>query len=120
MVVKNKNIELIVDDKFDIIRFEGFGYVQNICNYDPNIFELEKLYESSNKEGGDCKTTYKFKIKHKKDALIEFTEDYGDYMIITSYFYNSQLNNLTKTTSMPEPKQKFVMKIKNKKSCLIL
>lgn len=108
----------ILDDKFEIIRLEGFGYVKNYCNYDSTIFDLETLYEPSELDGGYCKTIYKFKIKSKQDSSIEFIEDYFDYKFTYRYNYNYRLNNLTMTSPPPEQNQRLL--IKHKKSCLIL
>jgi hypothetical protein len=91
-------------DKFEIIRFEGFGYVKHSCNYDSTIF--------------DCKIIYKFKIKSKQDSSIEFIEDYCDYIFTYRYNYNYRLHNLTMTSPTPEQNQRLL--IKHKKSCLIL
>lgn len=107
-----------IGDKFEIIRFEGFGYVKHSCNYDSTIFDLEKLYEPSELDGGDCKTIYKFKIKSKQDSTIEFIEDYCDYIFTYRYNYNYRLNHLTMTSPTPEQNQRLL--IKHKKSCLIL
>jgi hypothetical protein len=95
----NKKIP-ITDNKFEIIRYEGFGDVKNICNYDKNIFKLEINYEPNGNEGGSCKTIYSFKIINKEKStnsnkyLIEFIEDNFDHKYYTYYEYYSNLDNI--------------------------
>lgn len=89
----------IIDNKFEIIRYEGFGYVQNSCNYNKNIFKLEITYEPNMElEGGSCKTIYSFEIIKKNNSIksiIEFVEDYSDYKYYTNYEYNPNLNYIS-------------------------
>lgn len=92
----------IVDNKFEIIRYEGFGYVKNICNYDKNIFKLEISYQPSRLEGGNCKTIYSFEIitptntKSSYESTIEFITDYSENKYYTYYSYNSNLEYVIK------------------------
>ena len=108
----------IINNKFEIIRYEGFGYVQFICNYDKDIFKLDKFYEPNGLEGGSCKTIYLFELI-KKDNLInefksqiQFIEDYSDYKYYNLYEYNSNLDHIIKLND------KEIKKSNNK--CVIL
>jgi len=95
--MKNSQI-LITDNKFEIIRYEGFGYVKNICIYDKNIFKLEINYEPNGEEGGSCKTIYSFeiinqeKLTNSNKYLIEFIQYNFDNNHHTYYEYNSNLD----------------------------
>lgn len=62
----DKNQVEVSDTTFKIVRFEGYGYVQNSCNYDKTALELDISYEASQQEGGNCKSTYKFTTKKKQ------------------------------------------------------
>lgn len=93
-MTSNKNQLEVSDTTFEIVRSEGWGYVQNYCNYDKNILELEILYEASPLEGGNCKATYKFITKKKTDTIIEFVEDYSDYKYEYRYRYDSKNNTV--------------------------
>ena len=106
----------IIDNKFQIIRYEGFGYVQNICNYDNNIFNLEISCCLSEFEGGNCKTIYSFEIIKKCcsiKSIIEYIEVYSDLKYHIYYEYDSNQNKITRT------KQKKSYK-KNNRKCIIL
>lgn len=105
----------IIDNKFEIIRYEGFGYVQNSCNYNKNIFNLQISHQPNMElEGGSCKTIYSFEIIKKNNStksIIEFVQDYSDYKFHTYYKYDSNINDIIIL------KQK---KSKNKSKCIIL
>ncbi len=82
----------IKENIFEIIRYEGWGYVQNKCKFDKNIFKLEILLEPSGLEGGSCKTIYKFQILKNNNSYIKFTQDYYGDKNYEYYFYDSNLN----------------------------
>jgi len=91
----------IKNNKFEIIRFEAYGWVKNICNYDKDIFKLEKTCLISGFEGGSCKTIYKFEIitnpnsKSSFKSNIEFIEEYNsEKKYYTYYNYDSNLPHL--------------------------
>ena len=120
----------IINNKFEIIRYEGFGYVQNICNYDKNIFKLDKFYEPNGLEGGSCKTIYLFEVV-KKDNLInsinsfksriEFIEDYSDYNYHTFYEYNQNSNSVYKINETESKTIKsYKLDTDKQKKCIIL
>lgn len=122
----NSNIS-IIDNKFEIIRYEGLGYVKNICNYDKNIFNLKISYYPNEFEGGVCKTNYSFEVIKKDNFVnsrIEFIEDYSDYKYIIFYDYNPNDNNVIKIRNNSEKLDinKKLNKIlnKNKTMCVIL
>lgn len=51
----SSNTEIIVSDNvFEIIRSEGWGYVQNYCYYDKDILKLETHTTPALLEGGYC------------------------------------------------------------------
>ena len=101
----------IIDNKFEIIRYECIGYMNNICNYDKKVFNLNISYELNGLEGGSCKTIYNFEIINKSNltkSIIEYIEDYSYYKYYIYYEYDSNQNKIIKT------------KDKNKNKCIIL
>ena len=73
--------------------------MNNICNYDKNIFNLDISYEPNGLEGGSCKTIYNFEIIKKCNSIksiIEYIEDYSNYKYHIYYEYNSNQNNIIK------------------------
>jgi len=107
----------IKDNKFQILRYEGFGYVQNICNYDKNIFNLKISYQPNGLEGGNCKTIYDFEVIKKDNknltSIIEYIEDYSNYKNHSYYEYNSNQNNVIILNKKLDEN-------KNTKKCIIL
>lgn len=92
----NTSIIQIIDNIFYITRSEGWGYVENICEFDKEIFELiDKKNVPSPLEGGNCEVTYKFKIKQtdKPNSYIVFIEDFGDKKNMSgTYIYDNNEN----------------------------
>lgn len=117
----DKNNIPISNNKFEIIRYEGFGYVTNICNYDKNIFNLEVKYIPSELEGGNCKVIYTFTIIEKDNftkSTIEYIEDYHNNKYYTFYEYDS--NDSNTTIKKLKSKQKYKSMEKNKTKCIII
>ena len=82
----------IIGDFILIRRREGWGYVQNICDYNKDVFELvDKKCIPSPYEVGICEVTYEFKIKQNNapNSYINFIKDYGDRKYTTSYIYQN-------------------------------
>ncbi len=89
----------IKDNVFQIIRYEGFGYVKNMCEYDKEIFKLEKTIVSNsnlNLESNSSQTIYKFEIIKQCDSIIIFIEDHLNYKYYIYYKYNSKNNSIKK------------------------
>jgi len=89
------NIIQITNNIFTITRSEGWGYVQHICEFDKDIFELLCTKNvSSPLEGGNCQVTYHFKIKQtNKPSYIVFIKDFGDKKYISdNYIYDNNKN----------------------------
>jgi len=89
------NIIQVTNNIFSITRSEGWGYVQNICEFDKDIFDLIGTKNvPSPLEGGNCEVTYHFKLKQtdKPNSHIVFIEDFGDkkYMAETYIYDNSK------------------------------
>jgi hypothetical protein len=89
----NTNIIQLTNNIFSITRSEGWGYVENICEFDKEIFELiDKNYVPSQLEGGNCQVTYNFRIKQtdKPNSNIVFIKDFGDKKYISEkYIYDN-------------------------------
>jgi len=65
-----------------------------MCNYDSSVFILDKSYEPSSQEGGDCNTIYEFRIIQKNNSMIEFIEKGPYNTYITTYLYDCNLNTI--------------------------
>lgn len=87
----------ITNNIFSIIRSEGWGYVQNICEFDKEIFELIGTKNiPSPLEGGNCEVIYNFKIKQtdKPNSYIVFIDDYGDRKYMSGTYVYDNLKNI--------------------------
>lgn len=84
----------IIDDSFEIIRSEGWGYVNNVCVFDEKIFLLNKTTTPSELEGGNCIVSYKFKIVKKITTVIVFITDYSDTKEYEYYKYDCIHNTI--------------------------
>jgi|LakMenE01Jun11ns_1017448.scaffolds.fasta_scaffold9849921_1 hypothetical protein len=85
----------VITPLFSISRSEGWGYVENTCEFDKDTFELLDItYVPSPFEGGNCQVTYHFKINQpdKPNSCIVFIEDWGDNKYIADCFiYNNHI-----------------------------
>ena len=92
----NKSEIKITNNIFSIKRSEGWGYVQNICEFDKDIFELINTKNiPSPLEGGNCEVIYNFRIKQtvNSNSYIVFIEDYGDKKYMDEmYMYDNSKN----------------------------
>ena len=83
---------------FFINHIENSHYVDNICKYDTNIFELlDKSTACICLEGLYCQIVYTFKMKQypESDVDIVFIEKHGDKEYTSAvYRYNSEQNNI--------------------------
>lgn len=87
----------ITNNIFSIKRSEGWGYVENICEFDKEIFELIGTKTvASQLEGGNCEVTYNFRIKQtdKPSSYIVFIEDYGDRKYMSATYVYDNLKNI--------------------------
>lgn len=94
------NIIQVTNNAFTITRSEGWGYVQNICEYDKDVFELICTKNvPSPLEGGSCHVTYHFKIKQtNKPSHIVFIKDFGEKKYMSdSYIYDNNKNTIIRS-----------------------
>ena len=84
----------IIDDSFEIIRSEGWGYVNNMCVFDEKLFSLNKTTTPSTLEGGNCIVSYKFTIIEKNTSVIVFITDYSYKKHYEYYKYDSIHNTV--------------------------
>ena len=104
---EQRNIIIIKDDTFEIIRHQAFQYCHNYCNYDKSILELKIESDFNAKTSAETlQNRYIFTIKTKKDTIITFTADFecSNYRYIETYKYDSTNNKVIKLNKVSQCK----------------
>lgn len=70
-------IEYIAENLFIVKRYEGYGYVKNVYEYDETVLKLlDKKYNICNDDLGPPEVIYTFKVLQCKPTKINFIAIY--------------------------------------------